>query len=151
VADDGTVYIGGWDGNLYALNSTNGSLKWKYATGQSIGSSPSLGPDGSVYFGNVTGSGTPSGAVYALNGQTGALKWKYASYYVESSPAVGADGTVYVWGSGRLTAFSPADGSVKWSYDAADYGACSPAIGVDGTVYAQVGSGTGSSVFAFYP
>ncbi len=34
---------------------------------------------------------------YALDGGTGALKWKYTTgSFVDSSPAIGADGTVYI-------------------------------------------------------
>ncbi len=35
---------------------------------------------------------------YALDGGTGALKWKYstAGNLIYSSPAIGADGTVYI-------------------------------------------------------
>ena len=35
IGADGTIYVGSDDDNLYALtdNGTNGSLKWRYATG----------------------------------------------------------------------------------------------------------------------
>ena len=35
IGADGTIYVGSYDDNLYALtdNGTSGSLKWKYATG----------------------------------------------------------------------------------------------------------------------
>jgi outer membrane protein assembly factor BamB len=36
---NGVVYVGSFDGNLYALNSSNGVKLWSYYTG-SVGSSP---------------------------------------------------------------------------------------------------------------
>jgi outer membrane protein assembly factor BamB len=56
---------------------------------------------------------------------------------VWSSPAIGADGTIYV-GSGymdrKLYAINP-DGSQKWSFDTGGSVRSSPAIGADGTIY----------------
>jgi outer membrane protein assembly factor BamB len=51
VGADGTIYIGSWNGNLYAINP-DGSLRWKFATGSTVDSSPAIGNDGSLYFGS---------------------------------------------------------------------------------------------------
>ncbi len=61
------------DNNLYALNPVDGSLKWKYATGNSIDSSPAIGADGTIYVGSY------DNYLYALNPADGSLKWKYAT------------------------------------------------------------------------
>ena len=52
-----------------------------------------------------------------------------------SSPAIGADGTIYV-GSGddNLYAVNP-DGTQKWAFPTGNYIESSPAIGADGTIY----------------
>jgi outer membrane protein assembly factor BamB len=70
--------------------------------------------------------------VYALDGASGTPEWSSDTSYTElsSSPALGADGTVYV-GSVEMTARYAASGAIQWSYPA---GGC-PAIGTDGTVY----------------
>jgi outer membrane protein assembly factor BamB len=68
---------------------------------------------------------------------TNALKWSYPTAgVVRSSPAISADGTVYVGSNdGKLYAINP-DGSPKWSYTTGGIiWASSPAIGSDGTVY----------------
>ncbi|WP_321421178.1 DUF3344 domain-containing protein [uncultured Methanobacterium sp.] len=57
---DGTVYIGCMDGKFYAFNN-NGILKWTFATGAGIQSSPSIGSDGTIYI------GSSDGKLYALN------------------------------------------------------------------------------------
>ena len=72
----------------------------------------------------------------------GRLKWRYQTGdEVHSSPAIGADGTIYV-GSKKnyLYALNP-DGSLKWSYQTGASVDSSPAIGADGTIY--VGSDDG--------
>ena len=53
----------------------------------------------------------------------------------DSSPAIGADGTIYigVW-NGDLRAFQP-DGKPKWVFHAGREIASSPAVGIDGTIY----------------
>lgn len=60
---DNTVYVGSDDDNLYALNASNGSLKWSRNTGGDVVSTPYPVYDGSqyiVYFGSY------SNYVYAL-------------------------------------------------------------------------------------
>ena len=67
---------------------------------------------------------------------------------LRGSPAIGADGTVYVGScDNKLYAINP-DGSLKWAYTTGDDGDSSPAIGADGTVY--VGSYDGK-LYAINP
>jgi outer membrane protein assembly factor BamB len=66
----------------------------------------------------------------------GTLMWAYTTGgYIESSPAIGADGTIYVgsWDS-KLHAVNP-NGTLKWSYTTGNEILSSPAIGADGTIY----------------
>ena len=114
----------GLSANLLAQPSL-GTQLWAYASGNPIGGSPALAPDGTVYFAN--------GTLFAIT-NAGSNKWSfplgYASGY--SSPAVAADGTIYI-SSGSLYAVNPG-GSQKWAYPAGSEKG-SPAIGLDGTVY----------------
>jgi outer membrane protein assembly factor BamB len=72
-----------------------------------------------------------------VGAQTNTLKWtRQTGDCVFSSPAIGADGTVYVGSTdGNVYALNPADGSVKWSFATGGSVLSSPAIGADGTVY----------------
>jgi outer membrane protein assembly factor BamB len=74
----------------------------------------------------------PLGGLYAPGG---------GAYPASSSPAIGADGTIYV-GSGdkNLYAISPS-GTVVWTFATNGFVFSSPAIGRDGTIY--VGSADG--------
>ncbi len=90
----------------------------------------------------------------------GTLTWKFATAgQVDSSPAVGTDGTIYVgsWDSitntGNLYAVSP-DGKQKSAFTTpCPITNSSPAVGTDGTIY--VGSGGGKCevgvLYAFNP
>lgn len=50
IGADGVIYVGAMDGVVHALN-TDGSVLWKYTTGDNINENcPAIGPDGSLYF-----------------------------------------------------------------------------------------------------
>ena len=73
--------------------------------------------------------------------QEAALKWTYDMGGssdlpgITSSPAIGADGTIYVGSADdTVRAFNP-NGTQKWSFDTNEWIFSSPAIGPDGTIY----------------
>jgi outer membrane protein assembly factor BamB len=126
---DGTIYIGGFDGNVYAVNP-DGALKWAYPTGYMIHSSPAIGNDGTIYIGSKGGTST----FYALNPDN-TLKWSHSISQVYAPPAVAPDGTIYVGSrNDNFYAFDP-DGTVKWSFATGGYIYSCPAISPDGTIY----------------
>jgi eukaryotic-like serine/threonine-protein kinase len=49
---NGVVYIGSWDGNVYALDARTGTKLWNYPTGNPILSSPAV-VNGVVYIGST--------------------------------------------------------------------------------------------------
>jgi outer membrane protein assembly factor BamB len=147
IADDGTIYIATTGvetpSYLYAVNPSNGSVKWKYEIGSDFCINPSLGEDGTIYA-------LCSGKLYAVN-PDGSEKWTYTLgtdyILIYSDPAISADGTIYVAAGGisemavvaenYLYAFNP-DGSIRWckEFDIPCLGIeSSPVIGADGTIY----------------
>ncbi|MBN1232380.1 MAG: PQQ-like beta-propeller repeat protein, partial [Candidatus Coatesbacteria bacterium] len=66
---DGVVYVGSHDTYLYAINSSDGILKWRYKTGG--GHSSSCVSDGVVYI------GSEDYYLYAINCSDGTLKWRF--------------------------------------------------------------------------
>lgn len=128
----------------YNTSSNDGKLKWKkHMSGGGL-SSPSIGPDGTIY---VCGSRS----VYAFY-PNGTLRWIFYGYSFSgsgrSSPAIASDGTIYVGShDGYLYALHP-NGTLKWKALTGNYIDSSPAIASDGTIY--VGS-TDTYVYAFYP
>ena len=74
---NGIVYIGNFDGNLYAINAATGTLVWNYTMNNYPGdpgvySSPAVA-NGIVYVGNANRN------LYALNAETGDLIWNYTT------------------------------------------------------------------------
>ena len=70
---------------------------------------------------------------YSTSGNPGTLKWKFVATNccgeVDSSPAIGSDGTIYVGaGANDLYAINP-DGTQKWGFATGDLILSSPAIG----------------------
>jgi outer membrane protein assembly factor BamB len=57
---DGTVFVGSFDDNVYALDAGEGSERWSFQTGNSVISSPTV-VDGTVFVGSYDGN------VYALD------------------------------------------------------------------------------------
>ncbi|MBN1277085.1 MAG: PQQ-binding-like beta-propeller repeat protein, partial [Deltaproteobacteria bacterium] len=89
--------------------------------------------DQSQYVQDVSNNG--SDPVYLSKG-AGTQKWAFqAGDDVNSSPAIGSDGTVYVGSyDNKVYALNP-NGTKKWAFQAGDRVWSSPAIAPDGTVY----------------
>ena len=75
--------------------------------------------------------------------QAATINWTFKTgFSVYSSPAIGADGTVYMGSDDfKVYALNGATGVLKWSYTTGGPVTSTPAIGADGTVY--VGSWDG--------
>lgn len=65
---NGTVYVGAYDGALYAFDLADGTPQWRTALGDAIGSSP-VYRDGIVYI--AVEYHDPSGAIAAVHAGTG--------------------------------------------------------------------------------
>jgi outer membrane protein assembly factor BamB len=91
-----------------------------------------------VVVANAFGSVTSQVATLTLTPATpGNVRWQFlAGDIVASSPAIGADGTVYVgsW-NGKFYALDGATGAKRWEFQAGAILHSSPTIGTDGTVY----------------
>ena len=124
----GAVYVGSADGHVYALDANTSAERWRFATGDAVGSSPAV-------FGGVVYVGGWDGHVYALDAATGRERWRFATgEALESSPAA-VDGVVYVGsGDGNVYSLDAATGRERWRFAAGDGVGSSPAV-VGGVVY----------------
>ncbi len=160
IGSDGTIYCGVEKGvtSAYFLalrpGTTNATLKWAYtnSTMEAFGSGAAIGSDGTIYV-QSTVDGT-QGYLCAFT-PNGSNKWMYPvpaglPANVISTPAVAADGTVYVGGGdGKLYAIG-SNGSLLWATTIlATSVQSSPVIGQDGTVYVA-GNGTPAALYAVY-
>ncbi len=105
---NGTIYVGGGDGKVYAVDTDKGSIRWTFGTAQRVRSSPAV-KDGMLFVGSFDGH------VYALDATTGKELWKFNTQGgIQSSPAV-ADGTVFIGSrSAAVFALDAKTGSLKW-------------------------------------
>ena len=132
-----TVYFGSGDGNVYALDTATGALKWKFHTGDVVHASPAIS-DGTLFIGSW------DSYFYALDAATGKEKWRfktgedhdiYNQVGIQSSAAV-ADGIVYFGcRDSNLYALDAATGQKKWSFNnKGSWVITSPAVR-DGKIY----------------
>ncbi|HEY1553639.1 MAG TPA: PQQ-binding-like beta-propeller repeat protein [Kofleriaceae bacterium] len=137
----GSVLYGGTGGTLSAIDLRSSAVLWQ-APGDviEVDSSPTIGPDGSIYFG-------AEDATIRAYDSNGFQEWAFtAAADVDASPAIGADGTIIAGtilatpGSAALYALDPVTGSMVWSQQF-DGAVSTAAIGADGSIY--VGSDDG--------
>jgi outer membrane protein assembly factor BamB len=110
---------------------------WPFPYGVEVFSSPAIGADGTIYFGDRDGS------INAVNAKDGTFLWfRYldSGAPVDSSPAIGFDGTIFFGADdGALYAYLP-DGTQKWQVGLGTAAIRSgPALGPDGTIYVTAG------------
>jgi outer membrane protein assembly factor BamB len=122
IAEDGTIYVGGDE--LYAVYP-NGTMRWIFNLGTNrhiFTSCPAIATEGTIYVGVDVGEVT-AGEILAVN-PNGIERWRkiIATKWVDSSPSIDKDGTVYIGTSseeevgpgqykyvGYLYAFGPLD------------------------------------------
>lgn len=128
IGADGMIYVGSYDGYLYAIRPDM-TRAWRYQTLGAIRSSPAIATDGTIYV------GSNDGRVYAIN-PNGTLKWSYQTLSpVRSSPAIGPDGRIYVGSDNSRFYALNATGTKAWDISTSAAVRSSAAISPDGTIY----------------
>ena len=133
--DDKKVYIGAYNGFLYALDKNNGDLVWANPVGDFVGASPLLA-DGALFISAETKH--PDGMVVKLDCNTGETLWvsKWLGGHSHSSPTFDSKNNLVMAGanSGRFFAFNADNGSLAWEKQLGGQIKGTPMIW-DGTVY----------------
>lgn len=113
--DDKKVYIGAYNGFLYALDKTDGSVVWANPVANFIGASPLLA-GGALYISAETGQ--PDGLVAKLDCNTGKTQWvsPWLGGHSHSSPTFDESNDIIFAGanSGRFFALSAETGEILW-------------------------------------
>jgi outer membrane protein assembly factor BamB len=128
------LYVGDWNGDVWALDARSGKTLWRYHTGGAV-------KGGAALSGNRLYVGSYDGHVYCIDARNGTLVWKqsgqgglFGSSTFYATPAV-AYGRVYIGSTdGKMYSFGAASGSLIWSYGTGGYVYASPAVS-DGLVF----------------
>ncbi len=130
----GSLFIGCYDNNLYALNAADGQFQWKYATDGGIVSRPAVF-DGNVFF------GSEDKTLHVISARTGKISWTYnTNGKIHSSPRI-AEGHVFIGSDDNgVHAVNANTGRILWKFEAADYVYSTPFVTHD-MVYAGSESG----------
>ena len=93
---DGNLYVGVWEKIFYSIYP-DGTIRWRVNLSRRVwGQSAVVSDDGTIYFGTCDFEGHDGGHLHALN-PDGSIKYiLYHTRMFWSSPAIGADGTVYI-------------------------------------------------------
>jgi len=199
-SDESVVYFtfntagGAQPNSLFAIYTNGGTTKWEYNTTSHNGTydtfpqdSIAIGSDDTIYCvingDNVSGNDNNYGKLVAIDPSSGEAKWTYifgvisetTGSFVDTSPVIGGDGTIYVGveiydvlsstpGSPTsiyltMYAITP-EGQLKWKKMTTSVNtsggtvdieySTSPAIGLDGTIYIGVTHYTDSDTYLGY-
>jgi outer membrane protein assembly factor BamB len=135
VAFDGrSVYVGSYDGHLYALDARTGRLRWRASAQGSFLGNATFYATPAVAYGRVY-VGATDGKMYSFGAATGKLRWSHGTGgYVYSSAAVWRERILVGSYSGWFYAFDAATGNVRWRFRANGPISGSPTV-LDGIVY----------------
>ena len=126
VDDDGTLYMGTIEGDLYALNA-DGTQKWKKATEYRFYAEPVLSENGMLYF------CTWASGLVAFDTQGNEL-WTFPGTAPFSEISLDDDGSLYVAVEDVLYALDK-DGELRWQKNLSNCSA--PIISEEGLLYVR--------------
>jgi eukaryotic-like serine/threonine-protein kinase len=133
VFDNGVIYVGAYDHNLYALRSDTGKFLWKYPSSDGIASSPYVYED-SVFI------GSSDNQLYSLRRQNGRLNWKFETGGpIYSSPRADFDHVFFGSDDGFLYAVNVSSGRMAWKSKAHSRVRSSPCITGDRVYFGTEG------------
>jgi outer membrane protein assembly factor BamB len=115
-ASNDTVFFGPGDGKLYALNLTDGRLKWK------LDERKNWQYIRQMYVSeNMLVAGTYTELLYGINIDTGKVKWTFkAGNFINSHHVAG--NTAYLWSpTGWVYAIAVDTGAVRWKKQTTKY------------------------------
>jgi eukaryotic-like serine/threonine-protein kinase len=131
---NGSIYIGCYDNNLYALNATNGEFQWKYATDGGIVTKPAVF-EGNIYF------GSEDHRLHVVSARSGKVLWTYfADDPIRSSPRIAENHAFFGSDDKYLHAVNIGTGRLSWRFAAAAEIRSSPFV-VDELAYFGCESG----------
>ncbi len=107
----GTLYIGCYDNNLYALDAQTGKFRWKYATEGGIAATPCVEEDLVIV-------GSEDRIIYAVYAKTGQIAWTFPTKgCIRSSPRALGGHVFFGSDDHTIYALNARKGHLRWSFD----------------------------------
>lgn len=123
IIDEGVIYVGSYDNNLYALNQANGQFLWKFPTNDSIASTPATF-DEDIFITSADHH------LYSINKRTGELNWRHKTNGpIYSSPTVRYDHVFFGSDDTHCYALNAKRGKMVWKTNAFSPVRSSPFVG----------------------
>ena len=126
-ADESTIFAGGLDGKVHAIDARTGIPRWVVNLASPGRKVAAMGPTvslGVVFVCSIDRTGIPDvGTLWALDATTGAVKWSHqfaplfqgGTSACSDCPAVWHDLVIHAERDGRVFAFDRATGAVRWT------------------------------------
>ena len=151
IAADGSIYSSSYYSRMvHHVNAVTGIVEGTINLNARMRyTAPTFAADGSVYIAGFSKDGR---GFYSLNPSLSSQNWVFKlGEEFNATPAIGADGTIYVGSNNDFFYAINPDGSEKWSVEYGSWTASATAIGPDGTVYFSGETTTGGVLIAFNP
>jgi outer membrane protein assembly factor BamB len=151
IGPNGNLYTSSYySRTTFVLNATTGTIDNEINLDTRVRyTCPTFASDGTVY---IAGHSRGPQGFHAINQSLTTQNWifKEGSEF-NATPAIGADGTIYVGSTDdNFYAINP-DGTEKWSVNYGTWTASATAIGPDGTIYFSAETSSGGVLIAFDP
>ena len=152
---NGLVYVASWNGNVYGVKPSDGTVKWTYdsqATFIGVQSSPTLTADGRLVFGDS------SGVAHCILAKSGKRLWTQVlggprDHFWSSAQVLGnrvylglASHTDSPCAPGRLLALDLDTGALVWEHRTVPLNVCRTDTAVECTTDADCGGTPGTCV-----
>jgi outer membrane protein assembly factor BamB/serine/threonine protein kinase len=125
---NGTLYVGAYDNNLYALDAKSGEFQWKFPTDGGIAATPCIWKDRILF-------GSEDRLLYSVSAHTGRILWTCPTEgRIRSSVRVEFEHAFFGSDDHRLYAVNAQTGRMVWRFEALGPIRSSPAVG-DEAVY----------------
>jgi len=132
-ANGDTIYACSIDHYLYAVKTSNGAVKWRYAAENELVGSPAIDSAGNIYF------GAKDNYLYCLTPE-GVLNWRAPlDDDALTSPVITSANALLISTRTNFYAFS-LNGTLQWELEHRTYNS-TPAVGTDGTIYHNTSDG----------
>ena len=129
VVSDGVAYFGSHDGNIYAVNTATGKLKWSRQTEGVVAGKPLL-------FNGMVIAGSFDKNLYALDADNGDIRWQFEGENWFWAGAVTNGDTIFAPSMDGHVYALDRNGILKWKYDTGESIVSAPVIVPRGLVVA---------------